>query len=409
MGSQKCGGSVRWRLGLRYFRRLLEPRHPESCPAPADLHDGWKVAAPAQEGLDPELICAIGPRLEKLKEADPNGVVVIRHGVLVYEHYFTGWDWHLGSPPAYDLHDAGTLHDLHSISKSVVALLIGIAFDRGWLKYIDAPALSFFPDYPDLRGPDKNRITLRDLLTMTSGLAWPELPVSFSDPSSPWRGLMEAPDPYRFVLQQPIAATPGTMWNYDSGGVELGGIILKRVTKQPVDQFAEQALFEPLGIKQWEWAQFANGNPIASAGLRLRPRDLAKIGQLVLDEGTWHGRQIVSAGWIKEMTSPQLPRWQSPEPEEQTPMATSGGWAGCGSTAEASSGSAASVTAGSGSTSCRVRTWSSRSPPAFTNNPAPRDSPVPRRWKRQCAQPSHIDRHQRARAPNTPIFKSFTG
>jgi CubicO group peptidase (beta-lactamase class C family) len=282
------------------------------CGAPADLHDGWKVATPAQQGLGPGPICAIGPRLEKLKEADPNGVVVARHGVLVYEHYFTGWDWHLGSPAAYDLHHAGTLHDLHSISKSVVGLLAGIAFDRGWLKDIDAPVLSFFPNDADLRGPDKSRITLRDLLTMTSGLAWPELGVSYGDRSNPFRRMFQAPDPYRFVLQQPIAATPGTMWDYDSGGVELLGIILKRVAKQPVDQFARQALFEPLGIRHWEWAQFADGNPIASAGLRLRPRDLAKIGQLVLDHGTWDGRQIVSAGWIKQMTSRQLPSWDSP-------------------------------------------------------------------------------------------------
>ena len=278
------------------------------CGAPADLHDGWKVAAPAQADLDPDLICAIGPRLEKLKEADANGVVVVRHGVLVYEQYFTGWDWHWGSPLAYDLHDAGTLHDLHSISKSVVAILTGIAFDRGWLKDVDTPVLSFFPNYADLGGPDKSRITLRDLLTMTSGLAWPELAVSAGNPANPFRRMFEAADPYRFVLQQPIAATPGTLWDYDSGGVELLGMILKSVAKQPVDQFARQALFEPLGIRHWQWAQFANGNPIASAGLRLRPRDLAKIGQLVLDHGTWHGRRIVSAGWIKQMTAPHSPK-----------------------------------------------------------------------------------------------------
>lgn len=138
---------------------LLSPiAEAAKCGAPADLHDGWKVAAPAQEGLDPGLICAIGPRLETMKDADPNGVLVARQGVLVYEHYFTGWDEQWGSPAAFEPHDAGTLHDLRSISKSVVALLTGIAFDRGWLNDIDAPVLSFFPSYPELRGPDKSRI-----------------------------------------------------------------------------------------------------------------------------------------------------------------------------------------------------------------------------------------------------------
>ncbi|HJU16842.1 MAG TPA: serine hydrolase [Stellaceae bacterium] len=270
-----------------------------NCGAPADLHDGWKAAAPAQEGLDPRLICAIGPHLEKLTDADPNGVVVVRHDVLVYEHYFGA------NPLAYN---ATTVHRLASVTKSVVAILVGIAFDRGWLKSLDAPVFSFFPQYADLRTPDKNRITLRDLLTMTSGLAWPELAVSYNNPANIVRRAAAALDPYRFVLAQPLAATPGTIWNYNSGGVELLGIILKKVAKRPLDMFAKEALFDPLGIKHWEWAQF-HGNPIASAGLRLRPRDLAKIGQLVLDRGTWHDRQIVSADWIKGMTAPQLPRW----------------------------------------------------------------------------------------------------
>jgi CubicO group peptidase (beta-lactamase class C family) len=295
-------------LGLVLLPAITVAAASANCGSPADLHDGWTVAAPAAEGLDPKLICAIGPTLENMKEADPNGVVIVRHGVLVYEHYFTGKDerWpelHLSEPPRSVPHNARTLHDLQSVTKSVTAILVGIAFDHGLLKSLDVPALLFFPQYADLRTPEKNRITLSDLLSMTSGLFWPRGNGS----------LPGAPDPYRFVLGQPLVATPGKVWNYNTGGVAVLGAILKKVSGQPIDQFAEKALFTPLGITDWQWGRLAAGQPAASWGLRLRPRDLAKIGQLVLNHGVWRGRRIVSAGWIRQMTAPHssLPNWIS--------------------------------------------------------------------------------------------------
>src|ERR1700730_12762212 len=138
------------------------------------MSDGWPVSPPAQQGLDPQLICSIGPVLAKATEADPHGVVVIRHGVLVYEAYFTGEDMRGWTPLGVVPHDASTLHNIESITKGVVALLVGIAFDRGWLKDLDASIVSFFPEYADLRTPEKDRITLRHLLSMTSGLRWNE-------------------------------------------------------------------------------------------------------------------------------------------------------------------------------------------------------------------------------------------
>lgn len=290
-------------LCLAFAPAMALAKAPATCPAPAALHGDWKTTAPAQEGLDPQLICAIGPALEKLTGADPDGVVIVRHGALVYEHYFAA------DPIAYT---AGTLHEMHSITKSIVALLVGIALDRGWLTTLDAPIVSFFPDYADLRTPDKDRITLRDLLTMTSGLTWPELFVPRDDPANVIRRMRNAPDPYRFVLAQPLAAAPGTLWNYNSGGVDLIGAVLKKVAKRPLDVFAREALFAPLGIRNWAWTRLsgeANGNPAAGGGLWLRPRDLAKIGQLILNHGLWHGHRIVSATWIAAMTAPQLPSW----------------------------------------------------------------------------------------------------
>lgn len=273
---------------------------PAECGAPAAMSDDWPVSPPAQQGLDPELICAAGPGLAKRMEAVPHGVVVVRHGALVYEQYFEDM---------YGVQrNANALHDIASITKGVVALLIGIAFDRGWLSDLDAPVVSFFPEYADLRTPEKDRITLRHLLAMTSGLDWPERAISLDDWANILRQGWSASDPYRFVLARPVAKTPGTAWNYNSGGVWLLGVILRKISKQPIEEFAEKALLGPLGIQDEVWGRFPNGDAATSGGLRLRPRDLAKLGQLVLDGGVWHGRQIVSAGWIKQMIAPQSPR-----------------------------------------------------------------------------------------------------
>ena len=240
--------------------------------------------------------------------AEPNGVVIVRHGVLVYEKYFVGADqrWpenHWGEPLPILPHDAETKHDMSSSTKSVVALLVGIALDRGALKSLDTPAFDFFPEYADLRSPERDAITVRDLLTMRAGLRWIYHPyLSF------WRQINAAPDPYRLILAQPVTATPGTVFRYNNGSVELMGAIIQRAMHRPLDEFAKEALFDPLGITDWEWGRMANGDPGASWGLRLRLRDFAKIGQLVLSHGRWHGRQIVSEERVKDMTAPQVTR-----------------------------------------------------------------------------------------------------
>jgi len=292
-------------LGLALSSLRLEAVAAD-CDAPATMADGWSVSSPSEQGLDPALICAIGARLKDLSGASANGVVIARHGVLVYEQYSAGadqrWPEHSWGEPLPILpHDATTKHDISSITKSVVALLVGIALDRGALKSLDTPALDFFPEYPDLRSPDRDRITVQDLLTMRAGLRWIYQPyLSF------WRRIDASPDPYRLILEQPVTATPGTEFRYNNGSADLVGAIIQRAAHRPLGEFAKEALFEPLDVTDWEWGQMANGDLGASWGLRLRPRDFAKIGQLVLDRGQWRGRQIVSAAWIKDMTTRQV-------------------------------------------------------------------------------------------------------
>jgi CubicO group peptidase (beta-lactamase class C family) len=275
---------------------------PPDCRAPAVLDDGWAVAAPADEGFDPAELCAVGPALE---ETNAHAVLVVRHGKLVYERYFAGEDQRWGQPLGRIPHDAATRHDLRSITKSVTSLLVGIAVDYGWIKDIDAPVLSLLPQYADLRSPEKDRITLRHLLTMSSGLAWSE-DLPYSDPRNSERLMSDAPDPYRYVLEQPFATVPGERWTYSGGSTALLSAVLKQVSGRSLKVLAREVLFAPLGIDDVEWVRYPNGDPVAASGLRLRPRDIAKIGRLVLDHGAWQGRQIVSADWIAQSTTKQI-------------------------------------------------------------------------------------------------------
>jgi CubicO group peptidase (beta-lactamase class C family) len=213
------------------------------------------------------LICGIGPRLEALKEAKAHGVVITRHGRLVYEHYFAGKDWRLTTPLGDVNFDATTKHDVRSISKSVTSLLVGIALDRGLLTDPDAPVFSFFPEYDSLRTSEKDRITLRHLLMMSSGLAWVENTVPFNDPANSYRQMEMAPVADYFVLAQPVA--PGEVFNYNTGTADLLGVILHKASGKPLDEFAKETLFNPLGIEDWDWEGFSGFNPAAASGLRI--------------------------------------------------------------------------------------------------------------------------------------------
>jgi len=197
-------------------------------------------------------------------------------------------------------------HDVRSISKSVVSLLFGIALDRKLIASVDDPVFRYFPDYAALRTPEKDNIHLRHLLTMTSGLAWDERR-AYSDPENSERKLIRSIEPYRFVLEQSVWRKPGEEWNYNGGGTQLLAGVLQRTTGKSLADFAKEALFEPLGITQFEWLNMpASGEVAAASGLRLRPRDLAKIGQLVLNNGTWNGRRIISEAWIRESTQGRI-------------------------------------------------------------------------------------------------------
>jgi CubicO group peptidase (beta-lactamase class C family) len=270
---------------------------------PAQTGDGWPTGDLAAEGIDVAPIEALVRGVRDGTWTNIHGIVLVRHGRLLMEEYFPC----MGIDQVYARYDRDTLHELHSVTKSVNATLFGIAACEGRIGGLDEPVAAFFPDYDEL-GADaaKQQIRLRHLLTMTAGLQWDETTFPYGDPRNSTSAIDDAPQPIRYVLARPLVAPPGRDFVYNSGlSVALGGVVA-RAAGQPTEAFAAERLFGPLGIAPWDWRRYSDGTANAGGGLSLRPRDMAKIGQLHLDGGTWQGRRVVCEGWVEAATRQQV-------------------------------------------------------------------------------------------------------
>lgn len=228
-----------------------------------------------------------------------HAVLVRQGGATGAEVYFTGQDEIWGAPVGIVAHGPETLHDVRSISKSVTSLLYGIALDKGLVPPPNAALLAQFPEHADLSDPLRDRITIGHVLSMTSGLHWNES-LPYTDPRNSEIAMERAPDRVRFVLGQPMMSDPGTVWTYSGGSTALLGELIRRGTGQSLEAFAARQLFGPLGITDTDWVAGSDGHAAAASGLRLRARDLARIGEMIARGGRVDGRRIVSAEWLRE-------------------------------------------------------------------------------------------------------------
>ena len=279
---------------------------PKVCGAPVALNDGWSLAAQADVGLDPAKLCELDSFIAQWPDANIHAVVVARNGKLVMERYFAGEDERWGDKLGRVAYGPEVKHDLRSISKSVTSLLVGIALSEGKFPALDSPMLDAFPDYADLRTAEKARITFRDLLTMSSGLAWDENR-PWNDPRNTERAMIMAADPFRYILSQPVAYPPGRVYAYSGGGTSLLGETLVRSTGRPLRDYAREKLFGPIDAPDFEWLDAGVSNRLGAFGsLRMRPRDAAKLGRLLLTDGQWNGKPVLPAGWASESIKPRI-------------------------------------------------------------------------------------------------------
>ncbi|GCB02725.1 serine hydrolase [Ralstonia sp. SET104] len=276
------------------------------CDVPVQLNDGWQIeASPSTAGFDTDRLCAV---LRNLADGDINfhSLLVVRHGRLVAEVYRPGKDERIKDLFRTTRTFGPTaVHDVRSISKSVTSLLWGIAQAQGKMPPLDTPALSLFPDLADLNGQGREAITLAQMFSMSSGLAWNEWKSTGLLDNDEF-GLIWRSAQVHYVFDRPMAAPAGAQFNYSGGNTAVLAQLLVARAGVSLPEYARKQLFEPLGISDWEWVDDFRGRPMAHAGLRLRPRDLARIGQLVLQHGEWQGRQIVPAAWIAESTQPRI-------------------------------------------------------------------------------------------------------
>jgi CubicO group peptidase (beta-lactamase class C family) len=234
-----------------------------------------------------------------------HALLVSRGGKLVFEHYGQGEDWARGRPLGRVAFAPDVLHDLRSVSKSVVGLAYGIALAAGKVPPPEASLYEQFPEYADLAAqPGRDRLTVHHVLSMTLGLQWDEITVPYGSPGNSEDAMDAAPDRFRFILDRPIVTEPGTKWTYCGGATALLGRLIARGTGEELPAYCRRVLFDPLQFGAFEWHRDRRGDPIAASGLRLRPRDLVKIGQLMLAGGTFDGREIVPGEWVKRVTTP---------------------------------------------------------------------------------------------------------
>jgi CubicO group peptidase (beta-lactamase class C family) len=288
------------------------PAQPTSHPAATVTRDywptaGWRTAAPQDHGIDPQALAKVEEHVAR-EYTHVRSVLVVRHGYLVYEHYWHGLD-------------AASGHDVRSVTKSVIGALVGIAIAEGKIESLEQTVGELLPaQLPKDADPRLSKVTVRQLLTMTSGLA-------ANDASGFDQALLKSPDWIRHILGQRLTNDPGFRFAYSDAGPHVLSAILANASGQSTLAFARARLFDPLGIhtdKAFEpvmsdkidaaagdayerssvaWPVDPQGYHYGAALLRLPARDLAKFGYLYLNGGRWDGKQVIPADYVTAATS----------------------------------------------------------------------------------------------------------
>jgi CubicO group peptidase (beta-lactamase class C family) len=243
----------------------------------------WPRSTPEEQGI---LSARLAVMLEKVQQEKRNlhSILIIRHGVLVMEAHVHPFN-------------AQTRHNLYSAAKSVTSTLVGIAAGDGLID-IYMPVRTYFPDVT-IEDDWKDYIRVEHLLAMTSGIEWTE-PLH-SGLNDLW-GIHESDDPAQYFFNPAVLTEPGTAFNYNSGGSHMLSMLIQKTTGLTAADYAEKKLFAPLDIRDTYWKKDFTGHTQGGTGLEMRPADMAKIGQVMLDGGVWQGKRVLPAGWTAAAT-----------------------------------------------------------------------------------------------------------
>jgi CubicO group peptidase (beta-lactamase class C family) len=269
---------------------------------PQETDDGWETAELADVGISLAPIAGLMKRLRGLPDTLVHGILIIKDRKLVFEEYLTGIKY-VGTETIQFGRD--TTHNIASITKTVTSALLGVAIESGLIESVDLPAYTLFPEIDAFQSDGKDEITLEHLITMSSGLEWNQNAYDLRDPRNDLVLFYTAPDPIEFYVSRPLIAAPGSYFAYSEASINVVARGIERVSGVDLDDFAQEFLFSPLGISDVRWLKIRNDTWVwASGNLEMRPRDMAKWGQLYLDGGVWDGQQVLSREWVEASTSP---------------------------------------------------------------------------------------------------------
>ncbi|HUQ09351.1 MAG TPA: serine hydrolase [Steroidobacteraceae bacterium] len=251
--------------------------------APENTGDGWTVSTPAAEGLNTQALDSLYQSIRDGHFPGVDSMIVVRHQHLVAEGYFNGFG-------------RDTVHELRSTGKSFISTLAGIALDQGLIG-LDDPLAQHIPDFEGYRNMSaaKRSITLRHLLNMNSGLDCDDWIAG--SPGNEER-MYDSRDWIRFMLDLRMMAEPGAEPHYCTGGVVLLAHVMSLRSGMALENYAQQWLLGPLNIQQSVWRHSPDGRATGATGFGLRPRDAAKLGALVVNEGVWNGVRVVPESWV---------------------------------------------------------------------------------------------------------------
>lgn len=253
--------------------------------------DEWINSTPEEQGMDSSQLNELKDYIEKYYSRTMDSLIIIRNGYIVFEEYPSGLN-------------PDTLHALHSVTKSFTSALIGIAIEQGLIENVNQKVLEFFPNrsISNLTS-EKQNMTIKHLLTMTSGFQWNEWQYTYQDSRNIVTRAINSGDFVQFMLDLPMDFTPGTVWSYCTGASHLLSAIIEIVSNKSTLTFAQEYLFDPLGITDVYWQFDAQHIYYGGSSLQLNPHDMAKFGLLFLKNGSWDDHQIIPADWIINSTS----------------------------------------------------------------------------------------------------------
>jgi len=274
---------------------------------PELMNNELPITLSTQLGIDSLVLSSLTTKIEKQEYPNIHSLLIMKNGLLIYENYFKGYDENYGNAIGLVQHSDTTLHDVRSISKSVVSICMGIAINQGLIKGVNQNISQFFPNI-EFKG-DKSKWTIHHFLTMTTGLVW-DKNSPYNNPENDEIKMTDSHDALDYVLNKPLKTAPGKKFNYNGGATQVLAKIIERASNMTLYQFVKEYLFLPLEINHFEWNKYSvwNGSDefAAPSGLRLTSRDLLKIGLLFRNKGVWKNKQIIPKEWVIEAISPKI-------------------------------------------------------------------------------------------------------